>query len=470
MVLISQDSVLQKLQEIESKIAKGDYFNSNLELSSMNPSVSVHLRMQKHLQGKILFFQGNYHGAITLFTEALKSYGPHLRLLSDLCYANMLVGDYAKAYLWFSQVKIEIQKVPVQVGPMTRVRTLLFLARISHEWMEFQECLDFLEEAICQYREGASDLLKIADLDPYWLDMALVHRLQVSAFLNLPTESWRTLYGEVLLMVRSEPRFQFIQYHALLIAEYRLLGLEQAKVRLVNFRKTGIIGEDLSLGITEFLELVLLESQNHRLPDLSDIVESYISLPARDNYDLAIKNILLSEKITAETIASCLANQNLDNPLGQYRLLNILFAIAPEGSEKKELGVRCAALIKTLSLKNQVLVRHRDRPTNGKLQNVIEILNQTCVLVNGVEVDSINSELLSILLMQLKEQNIMDLDSVVQLVWRAELNESYYKRLWIAVKRLNAFFSEILSNERLFQVSKTGISLGPSIILKGRSC
>ncbi|MGZ3786650.1 MAG: hypothetical protein ACXVC3_19070 [Bdellovibrio sp.] len=243
---------------------------------------------------------------------------------------------------------------------------MLFLAKLSFEWMEFQECLAFLHEAL-DFCQKSSNLA--GEVDTYWIDLVLVNKLKVSAFLNLKGTEWHDLCGRVLLMTHGQPRFKCEQHHALLLADSRIRGLNQSKIRIQNFISEGIVGEDSALGISDLVEMMILDSCFFYERDRHmDLITTYLNTPPRDSFDRVLHSILITDVFDDYFIWKCTKEISRDNPLTQYRIIFILKHLSKDHIVQKELNSRLTLILLTLSERNRSYLK--DRQAFGNLARV----------------------------------------------------------------------------------------------------
>lgn len=475
-MILKSDSepLFTALYQIEELIQQGQWDKAQTALDNINPTTVTLLRMKGHFLGKILFMTGDYLGAIRQYEITLLHYGSHIGLICDLSFAFMLQGNYSKAYLWFKRVQQELKSAEPLININTLVRTNLFLAKMSFEWMEFTESIQFLKKVIQNYHISLNSKNWDRLPEPRWVDQATVQLLRYSAYLNLPesqssAHKWQHLYGEVSLMsYPTEPRFILNQYHALLLADTMISGLEKSKLRLMNFINDGLFREDWSLGLSELLEILMLERQTHQLIDHQDLVELFLQTTPRDQYEVALQSLLKAKNLTKEIINLCLNEIIYDYPLNQYRLINILTAISSDNDISAELKMRLNMLLNQLSVENRALLYSRMQRLQKTDVQVIEVIEKNKLKLNSIEVKFKSNPLIHFLLKNMTKRSFVPIEDVVKAVWNVEYHPSYSQRIWVAIKRFNSFLHVHLNGHRLFYCKKEGIYLSEGIQLQSR--
>ena len=481
-----------KLSNIEEKIRKGLITEAEFDLQDFSAKTNVEFRYKNHLIGKTYFFKGKYLEAAKHYENTIKIFGPHINLLCDLVYSYTLNGNYSKAYQAFQQIKIEFPKALPFLKPNTIAKTYLCLGRISFEIMEFKEAFHYFQTLI-SYNDMELHFDK--QIDPYFVDLAKIELLKGMSFLNLPLSQWSALYGQISLMNYQEPKLIFLQHHALLIADARHDSLNKSQLRLLEFQKKGIIHEDILIGLGELIELSLIERGLSKTQTDIYNVSLFLKTKARDQYESSIQRILSSQIITVETIIFCLSEINQLNPIDQFRLLNILLAITSNSNSNSnsqtnnvinnlkvnndynldtnhnslyeyhlELRKRREMIIQSLSPENKTIINHflkiNLNHCNTTLQSNILIKKfENTLLINGIKKEISTNDLINFLFSSLQDQNFIPIEVITKAVWNAEFNESYYKRIWIAVKRLNSALKTSLNGENLFATRKEGVYL-----------
>jgi hypothetical protein len=379
-----------------------------------------------------------------------------------------LNGRSTRAHYWFCQATSEFEKAKEFISRTNAIRTLLFFAKINFEWMEFQDSIRCLNKALDYEKLNNQPQIQDELIDPYWFDLANVHLLQISAFLNLPAKNWQQLYGKVTLMRHNEPRFLLNQHHALLLADARIYNLEKSKIRLLNFIKEGLIKEDLSIGLADLLELLILETKSFELSKHKNIVNLFLKSPSRDNYERALNLILRSITLTDEIVAECLIQIATDNPLGQYKILNVLALIVENADTRSELQNRIFQMTSCLSSRNRLLLSLRN-PQNSeneleiKQKITIEIYENLYVLSRGVAYELPKHILFPILVSHFQTESFIDFETLIQRTWGVEFNLTYFRRVWSAVKRINEILQVGLAGLKPFYVKKNGVYLNEKI-------
>lgn len=473
-VKLETEILLTALYQIEELIQQGQWEKAKNALDSIHPTTSILLRMKGHFLGKILFMKGDYLGAIQQYETTLKHYGTHIGLICDLTFAFMLQGNYSKVYLWFKRVQQELKSAEYLININTTVRTYLFLAKISFEWMEFTEAIQFLKKIINDYNMTLNSKKWDSLLEPRWLDQATVQLLRYSAYLNLPesqsaANKWQHLYGKVSLMsYPKEPRFILNQYHALLLADITISGLDSSKLRLMNFVKDGLFPEDWSLGLSELLEILMVERQTHLWPDHQDLIELFLKTEPRDQYEVALQRILKAKNITKEIVNICLNEIALDYPLNQYRLINILSAISHDDDISAELKKRLSMLLNNLTIENRALLYARMQRLQKTNVQIIEVREKNKLKLNSIEVEFKPSPLILFLLKNMSEKSFLPIEDIVKDVWNVEYHPSYSQRIWVAIKRFNTYLHVHLDGHKLFHCKKEGVYLAEGIQLQSK--
>ncbi|MGZ3773303.1 MAG: tetratricopeptide repeat protein [Pseudobdellovibrionaceae bacterium] len=449
-----------QLNQIDALLRKGHLDQAQSCLAMLNPELAVDKVYHRHLGGKIHFMRGHYPKARTVFEKIITEFGNQIGPLCDLTFTLMLMGEYSQAKYWLEVVKEFYQKEKEILSPEVSVRTLLFLAKLSFEWMEFHESLSFLEEAIDFFPKSSS---LVDGVDSYWIDLALVNKLKISVFLNLKGTEWHDLCGRVLLMTHSHPRFKCEQHHALLLADSRLRGLNQSKIRILNYINEGIVVEDAALGISDLIEMMILDncffSERHRYADL---FVTYLETPPRDSFDRVLHSILVATEVDESFIWKCTKETSRDNPLTQYRILFVLKHFSKDHFLKQELDSRLSLILLTLSERNRSYLKGRSALKGASAEGqliTLRVLEGNTIQVNGINVLIPKHALYKVLFSHFQNENVLPLNEASSRTWNTEYVTSDYQRLWVAIKRLNKALLPFTYGKNVFSVKKEGIYL-----------
>ncbi|MGZ3773175.1 MAG: hypothetical protein ACXVCY_06360 [Pseudobdellovibrionaceae bacterium] len=455
--------VIQELQKIEHKVLNSRLEDNNLllEIDDLlnKTSDQASKRYCSHLKAKIQFFQGNYQDGISLLVNSYHQFGPHLRLLSEVAINYAMVGNYSESRKWYELLQLEYSKASDFVEEETALRCLLTLAKLSFEWMLFQEALDYLDSAS-----------KFKNVNSYWRDQVTVHRLRIKAFLNLPLKDWSEDYKAVSVMTHQHRRFLFDKNYSLLIAESRFSGLEFLSLRIKGYLLKGVFPEDVQLGLAEVLEIFLLEKIDFfNNEELKNIATAFIKGPCRDCFEETIRNILM-RKLNLEMFGNelewaydILQKIDSDNELGQFRILNLLLCEIRNINLRSELKKRLYLIEQTYSNSNKAFLKLRWPFSSQQETNIKIIISDGIMVINGKEIIKPRHPMTDVILNFFCHSHEITLEELAKRTWNENFNESHYLRIKTGIQRINSVFRPYILGMDIFVFSKISIKLNSTV-------
>lgn len=203
-------------------------------------------RTRAHKEGYELLSRGSYQDAQRLLAQTIELHGSHVSLHSDLAFAYYLAGDMGNFRLAVSRLEKEFAGARALLSPRSRILTLVSIAKFCEELGRVHDALDNIEQAIS---------LLAPDSTLVWRVKA--QKLRVLASFGREDEL-APLYHECLHASEANPQDLIECFHALLLAEARLLGLSAAWPRFLELSKRADLqAADLRLCLLDLLEIAL---------------------------------------------------------------------------------------------------------------------------------------------------------------------------------------------------------------------
>lgn len=182
-------------------------------------------RTEAHKQGRELLKSGAYQDAVRTFEQTLALHGSHVGLRSDLAFAAYLAGDMGSFRLYVNALEAEFRDARPRLSQRSRVLTQISLAKFLEELGRVAEASDLIDAATGQLAPGDA------------LDFPVkAQKLRLLVSFGREDEV-APLYHECLFASERDPSHLIECFHALLLAEARLLGFSSAWARLLSLAK-----------------------------------------------------------------------------------------------------------------------------------------------------------------------------------------------------------------------------------------
>jgi hypothetical protein len=190
--------------------------------------------------------RGDYAEALGILEECLKQHGSHVGLLSDLALAAYLKEDMGRFTLAVEQLEREAAAADATLSPESRIRTRVALAKCFELQGRIAEAFDEIEAALALLPAGHELTIPVR-----------CQKLRLLASFGRENEV-ASLYAQCAGVSEESKEAKIESFHALLIAEARLLGLEHAWPRLQHLAgESALHAADLRLCAFDLLEIAI---------------------------------------------------------------------------------------------------------------------------------------------------------------------------------------------------------------------
>jgi hypothetical protein len=444
------------LIELDKLIETGGGHLALQKLASLKPETPSERRFEAHLRGKIHFFCAEYSQAISIYTSAIRDYGPHLRLMADIVGAYLLEGRFIEAKVWLEKLEAEMECCSKYIGTENLARVSIYLVKVNEEFCRFDKCFSILES-----------LEHFGVENCYWKHLGYVSQLRLHALLGnlsyLPP-----LYREVSLLNHERPRFQIEKEHALCLADAKTFGVGQIRLRIERYLTDAQIPDDRILMLTELVEWCL--SENYEIPLL---FESFLNLAPKDSFESALQLLVLAhlnhtKGMDSKTVSSLLRLTDQCSPLGQMRLLSLIAHKAIDPSVREEIWNRWKLFSKGYPPSCQKYFDKRWSQLNLSTKYTVQVTTAETLNVDGREFAIPRNPLFLWLVQNGNSQTPLFTEDIIRIYWKSEYNESYFFRLKTAILRFNRKLQNAFKGENIFILTKQELKLNPRIeFLKG---
>ncbi len=257
-------------------------------------------RICGHLHGQMLMNQGKLESAIQVFEETLLDFGSHLRLLGDLASCLYLLDLKAQWRNVFHRLETLYKEHEDSICFDTRYRVQTNLAKFYEEDGSVAESIGIYNELLELCRQDQS----------FAKEIRLKTQLLRLKSREGKAEGLGKLYKDLLDI--SADQFSKICFnecqHSLILAEYRLSGLQWSLARLNRYLQSpAILEQDRSLVYFDLMDLVLTYDGE------SEISKSLYQLQAIESRPKPLDKFEFSLQVIADSITSLASGANASN-------------------------------------------------------------------------------------------------------------------------------------------------------------
>lgn len=397
-------------------------------------------RFKEHLKSKILFFRSDYDKAISLIDKTILKHGPHVGLLSDKAGAFYLKNDFFNFEAAVSKLEVEYQNCLEDLDINSLVSTGICLGKFMEELGHVEKALRLYESLLLEcefYTHKTPEVLsQLLRLKSQW---------KITKEIEIDYKRLFTLNSEL-----ESKNFNIELQHALFLAELELFGQKIALERFNNI-KDQLHDDDMNLFVGDYIESSL---RNHH-----KINDKVISLMGKklNSYEENLIKILNNDNIVFSKMSSTM-------PLGQVlRLMGLVLSSsnAPEGLEGQY-----TFLLQTVSGKDKSIWQNLIKNADSIELKVVEVDLENKKMASKGQIYDFSRKANSLaILTALKGNQKLDLETAVFKIYGANLDESYFHRLRMAVKRLNGDVAKTLLIDGPIKITNESIEVNSHIKL-----
>lgn len=394
-------------------------------------------RKEAHLAAKQLLLKGSFSEALTLLQKAEVEHGPHIALTADIATCLYYSGAISAWNASVQRMDQDFKSVMPLLSPKMRYAAGLMLGK-------FREEQGLIHLALENYREIKDSLSPTAHSNFHHLCIAQLIRLQstygVKANLG---EYYRCL---IKLPLESDLFQDFDVQHALVLAEFRLVGLKLALQRLnAVLSNTQRRESEVSLLVLDLAELILRSNQD--LPE--ELLNQIRAIHPQDEYERCLQQF----SMTRELVVSPKILNHV-SIAGSIRLLSLSALHSDEPTIQKnaiQLLLRDLSCSKSEDLWRDFLADlFRDK--EAKVQ---KLLISNCDVIFEKSSFSLSTKPTMVkLLRAISRYQSISVEDAVKAIWESEFNESYFHRLRVLTNRLNLLIARELGPVKLLRVTK----------------
>lgn len=407
----------------------------------MNPRALAHQKADALLQ------KGEYAASIKVIEECLKEYGPHVGPLSDLVfttYLNQDMGYFGRAVKLLEE---EFQLAKTKLSPVAELRTQISLSKAFELLGRIHESFAAVDAAMALVPKGSSLGVQV-----------LCQKLRLLASFGRES-ALKDYYRQCLGISESDPQQWIECFHALMIAEAKLFGLEATWPRFLALsKKAKLQAADLGLCLIDLLEIAL-ETKDEAGKEL---ILKFIGAKKLkfDQYEKIVISLAKNKMVNAKDVFEWTRTIPF---FGIVRLL----ALALSQKENPKLRKQLLFHVSSLDHRSRRLVEDKWRPIlSGGESILISLDPKSKILQLGSATLSFAKSQQSWHALEiLAKKPSMSPESFLMLLGKTPTLSSH-ESLRISLLRLNRKLSAFLGLEWAIKFSKDKISLNPAIQAK----
>ncbi len=342
---------------------------------------AVQKRFVEHNKAVTLMLAASYEAAISILLSALKNYGPHVGLLSDLASSAYLSGRIDLFNRATSELYEQFQSNKYLLSDESYMKTCLSLGKLLEETAQVSLALKLYEEASLD-----RPFFKLTQFQ--FCQKTQIQILRLKSFLGL-THEVGELYRNSIQIAHADTEFDIEIEHSLMLAELSLFGPQVASHRYTSLIKKVKRSNDMNLVFFDLCEELLrlneiTPTRPSNLSDFNTFEEIVLALSKNLNFSLSTQELFKVQRSMSTLcyLRICILNLKR-NPQIEVRkqIMLILDSLVPESRiflEKKwfqELSFSTEQIeIKIESNGVVINSEHIKLPPNGFELNCLHLL------------------------------------------------------------------------------------------------
>lgn len=308
-------------------------------------------------------YSGRYEEAMQTLERAIAEHGSHMSLRADLAFSAYMASDMARFQLYFEKLEEEFENHHEKVMGSSKTRTLVALAKCAEELAKVDAAFSYIESAVSGLLPG----------DPLTFAVQ-AQRLRMLASFGRQSELAGP-YAECVRISESNPQDAIECFHALILAESHLFGLESAWPRFLELsKKNNLQIADQRLCLFDLLEIALELNS----PADQEKILAYLAENPQEGLDKFETELLA----LARTPANPLGAEDFyrwsrgPSPLCHLRLLALACSARESKAVRGEARGRLVVLLNALDHKTRKIL-------SKKWRKVLAVEDSICVEVDA---------------------------------------------------------------------------------------
>ena len=408
-------------------------------------------RMMGHMIALVDFRQGRVQKALQSMVRLRERLGNQVSLTADIMQAYYLSGDLIHWQTERERLERTLGEVEDLISTENFSKAAVFLGKSYEESGEIATALHWYQKAI--------DVLDIKQNRRQFY-FALPQLLRAGVFFGGVKNLSEKYYQLIRLHRELEGQYINVEVgHALMLAEFRLFGLELARTRLDRLTETCSFPDRRFL-VYDFIEECLWHDKKS-----DGLIERYRDvLGSEDYYESFLERLYLDENFAFD------AHLQSDRLSFNCYLRLLCLSLKKQNSPEKtrEIEKKIIFLVERFEKNSQNLWRSRiDLALMTETKKTFTISKrQGRVFYRESELRfRKDSPALKILFILARNREVC-LETLTREVWDSPYNSTFYDRIRMTVKRLNEQIFKLSGASQAVQVSSQSIALSDAIHLE----
>lgn len=415
-------------------------------------NMTAQLRKEKHQVGKDFMKNEDFYDAMNIFLEALKAYGPHVGLISDLIACFYMLGRFEDCMATAKRLELELSQALPLLQKKNAARTYLFLGKIYEETAQVAKAMSFYRQAI-----------DICDADAAEIKIqAQAQLLRLQSFLGIKT-GLAHLYRICLKLKTQSLYLQTELTHALVLAELVLFGAQTATARALQFLKNNsVLNHDARLILVDLLEECIRE--HLKCPELTESLKLN-PLKNLDPFEETVFNFFQfpNQSLSAAELTNLEKNISI---MGMLRLFVINLKRTKDRELNLELQRKVFFILDALDTDSKnMLLKKCDLNFYQQAKEIVFNPEEGTVTVQGKNLNLRKDSFALLCFEAFSANRTIAIEQINTHIFGFSANSNLYDRIRIAFWRLNKELRMITGLEKVFIFSKNGVQLNKTFTI-----
>jgi tetratricopeptide (TPR) repeat protein len=414
------DINLAKEKIFAGKMKEADFF-----LSQMTATQKEQCREVEHLRSVIQMRQGHFEAAITVFLNALSSYGNHVALLLDLAaayYASEQIQNWSRI---IQLAEFEYKQAHHRLSWVREVDFLLLLGKFKEEQGCLMEALELYKQNLTHFNPQQIEKIHLIQ---YLRILAQIVRIQAQYSIKMNVSHY---YTELCSQNKSETNWDcdFEIQHALCLFEIKNIGFEVGLSRVEKLLTNPLMQtyEKNLILIDVLYEVVYLKK------DWPKILSNRMTeIDFGTSYNVAVLNLATQGEISKEDYLMWSEKWPL---AAHLRILALWIKISRDTLLSKKYNLLIHSLIK--ESKNVWAQLAKDLKPENNLITIVFHQNEKTLRMKNSENKIQLSDSFNEIIDMLAQNNSIETIEALELLWTSGGSMNDIARLRMRLSRLN---------------------------------
>lgn len=400
---------------------------------------------------RIKMSQGDFLRAYELGQEALKNWGPHLLLRTDLASCQYMLGDFRSYQKNTLEIYSDLQLFGDRVNSEYFIRCSLGLGKLLEEL-----------GAIYLAKKIYSKCLNL-EVGSQANHMVMAQYLRLLSMFSVTEES-ATLYLTCEQLKAQTNALSVDVQLALLHADIYFLGLADASGRIETLLSDSDTPKfNRRLLIFDFLFECLRSQKIECFPEKYLSEFDYLEC---DSFEKGIWDVYHSVIQTKTMDPSMLAQTSEMSPMCALRYLLVIWRNSSSSATVALALKKLLLLLQTIEPKSRTLLTQVWGLSRNSEVTIELKKSSGQIHIDTNVIDLQGSPMILQLLSLLAEKQKMGVESAIQFIYQAGFDENSFHRIRMLIKRTNRKILPVLGGENFVTLKEMDLKLDPRVRIK----